>query len=272
MSATANSSVDQVFDVLALISASQEPIGVAQLARTLEVPTSTAHRVLATLEEAGYVTRDTTGTKYQLGLGAQELAHALLRRFPLQATSQPYLHRLAAATGETTVLCGRVGFYRVRLASAEGTSDVHAAPRLGQTARLGDTPGGRAILAFDDELRDAYLRWLGGGRASAAARALARDLDRIRKAGCVTDAYADGRANLAMPLCGPDGRAFASIAVEAAESAGGERAQRGRLARLRATVEELQELVRERPELASDPFAHIPPDELSPGFEPAPPR
>jgi DNA-binding IclR family transcriptional regulator len=225
--------------------------------------------VLATLEEAGYVTRDTTGTKYQLGLGAQELAHALLRRFPLQAVSQPSLHRLAAATGETVVLCGRVGFYRVRLASAEGTSDVHAAPRLGQTARLGDTSGGRAILAFDDELRVAYLRWLGGGRANAATRALARALDAIRKAGCVVETYEDGRANFAVPLCGPDGRAFASIAVEAAESSGGERVQRARLARLRETVEELQALVREQPELATDPFAHIPPEELSPGFEPA---
>jgi IclR family transcriptional regulator, KDG regulon repressor len=269
MSATANSSVDQVFDVLALVSASQEPIGLAQLARTLDVPTSTAHRVLATLEEAGYVTRDTTGTKYQLGLGAQELAHALLRRFPLQAASQPWLHRLAAATGETVVLCGRVGFYRVRLASAEGTSDVHAAPRLGQTARLGDTPGGRAILAFDDELRAAYLRWLGGGRANAATRALARALERIRRDGSIVETHDDGRANLAVPLCGPDGRAFASLVIEAAESSGGERTQRARLARLRSCAEELQALVAERPELAADPFAHIPPEELSPGFDPA---
>ena len=268
MSATANSSVDQVFDVLTLISASPEPIGVAQLARTLVVPTSTAHRVLATLEEAGYVTRDTTGTKYQLGLGAQEIAHALLRRFPLQAVAQPYLLRLAAATGETVVLCG-VGFYRVRLASAEGTSDVHAAPRLGQNGRLGDTPGGRAIVAFDDELRAAYLRWVGGGRATAATRALGRALDGIRKAGCVIETYDDGRANFAVPLRDADGRAIASLAVEAAESNGGARAQRARLARLRETARELETLVRERPELAADPFAHIPPQDLSPGFEPA---
>lgn len=268
MSATANSSVDQVFDVLALISASADPIGVAQLARTLDVPTSTAHRVLATLEEAGYVTRDTTGTKYQLGLGAQELAHALLRRFPLQPVSQPSLQRLAAATGETVVLCGRVGFYRVRLASAEGTSDVHAAPRLGQTARLGDTPGGRAILAFDDGLRAGYLRWLGGGRANAATRALQKQLDQVRKDGRVLETYDDGRTNLAVPLRDPDGHTFASIAVEAAESSGGERTQRARLARLRGTVEELEALVRERPELAADPFAHIPPEDLSPGFDP----
>lgn len=268
MSAIANSSVDQAFDVLALLSGSQEPTGVAQLARTLDVPTSTAHRVLATLEQAGYVTRDTTGTKYQLGLGAQELAHALLRRFPLQAAVQPYLHRLAAATGETVVLCGRVGFYRVRLASAVGASDVHAAPRLGQTARLGDTPGGRAILAFDEDLAARYLRWIGGGRrASGAARALQDQLDGIRSAGSVLETYDDGRANLAMPLRDADGRAFASLAVEAAESSGGERTQRARLARLRGCVEELQALVREQPELAVDPFAHIRPEELSPGFD-----
>lgn len=270
MSATASSSVDQVFDVLALISGGDEPIGVAQLARTLDVPTSTAHRVLATVEEAGYVTRDTTGTKYRLGLAAQELAHALLRRFPLQAASQPFLNRLAAATGETVVLCGRVGFYRVRMASAAGASDVHAAPRLGQTARLQDAPGGRAILAFlDAELRARYLRWSGRGRASAATRALSADLDAIRAQGHVLEAHDDGRANLALPLRDADGRTIASIAVEAAESSGGARTQRARLSRLRAIVGELEQLLRERPQLALDPFAHIPPEDLSPGFTPS---
>jgi IclR family transcriptional regulator, acetate operon repressor len=269
VSTAANSSVDQVFDVLAVLSASQEPIGVAQLARTLNVPTSTAHRVLATLQEAGYVARDTTGTKYQLGLGAQELTHALLRRFPLQTASQPFLRRLAAATGDTVVLTCRVGWYGVRMAGTEGWREIHSAPRLGQTTPLHGTPGGRAILAFLDEAtREGYLRWRAGGkRATAAVRAIRADVEVIREHGHVLDHGAEGRSDIALPLLDGAGEVAASIAIEAAEPDGGARAERTRISRARAVAAELEALLNERPELAIDPFEHLPSQELDPGFE-----
>jgi DNA-binding IclR family transcriptional regulator len=269
MSPATNSSVDQVFDVLSLLSGSVEPTGVAQLARAIGVPTSTAHRVLATLEEAGYVERDTTGTKYQLGLGAHELAHALLRRFPLQAASVPILRRLASATGETAVLNQRVGFYVVRVACAEGTSEVRAAPRLGQARQLEDTPGGRAMLAtLDDALQTRYVRWrAGGGPRTASARALRAELDTAGEDGYVLEAHEDGSADLSVALRGSDAQATGSITVEAYEL-GGARAAKARLVRLRASVQELEALLRERPELAFDPFGHVEPEELSPGFQP----
>lgn len=270
MTPAANSSVDQAFDVLALISASIEPVGVTQLARDLGVPTSTAHRVIATLEGAGYLSRDTTGSKYQLGLGAQEMAHALLRRFPLESASLPCLTKLAASTGETAVLCARIGFYRLRLASAEGTNDVHAAPRLGQTARLEETAGGRVILAFlDDDLRRRYMRWR-GKRGKPAARTLEEKLEAIRKRGYLLDDYDDGHSDLALPVQDDEGRVVASLVLEAAETKGGARGAKARMKRVRDAAGELERLMQERPALAADPFAHIPPEELSPGFDPTP--
>lgn len=270
MSTGTNSSVDQVFDVLALLSASDGPIGVAQLARTLDVPTSTAHRVLITLQEAGYVARDTTGTKYQLGLGAQELTHALLRRFPIQTASQPHLRRLAAATGDTVVLTGRIGWHAVRMASAEGWREIHAAPRLAHTSLLEGTPGGRAILAFlDPDLLDRYLRWRSGGsRLKAAVRTVRDDAQEIRARGHVQDAHPDGRCDIAFPLRDGSGCAIAAIAIESAEPDGGARGDRRRVARAEEIAGELEALMRERPELTADPFAHLPPEELDPGFTP----
>lgn len=269
MSAETSSSVDQAFDVLALLSEQDDSIGVAQLARRLGLPTSTAHRVLATLEDAGYVARDTTGAKYQLGLGAQELTHALLRRFPVRAASQPLLGRLAVETGETTVLGARVGFYYVRVASAEGTRDIHAAPRLGQTSLLEQTTGGRVILAFlDPDLRRRYLSWRAGrGLRSGAARALRSELDEIRRQGYALKRF-DSRCELALPVCDERGRVVASVAVEAAAAEAGARADRARLARARAAVREIDGLLREQPALARDPFGHIAPEELNPGFDP----
>jgi DNA-binding IclR family transcriptional regulator len=269
MAAEPNSSVDQVFDVLDVLSASAEPIGVAQLARTLDVSTSTAHRVLATLQEAGYVARDTTGAKYQLGLGAQELTHAFLRRFPIRNASQPHLRRLAAATGDTVALIGRVGWYGVRMAGIEGWREIHVTPRLGQTTLLEDTPGGRAILAFlDGGIRDGYLRWrTGGGRPNAAIRAVRAEADETRARGYAIGRFDDGRTDVAVPVRDGAGRVVASLAVEPASTDGGARAERTRIAKARAAAADLEALLLERPELGADPFAHLSPDQLDPGFD-----
>jgi IclR family acetate operon transcriptional repressor len=260
-----NSSVDQVFDMLSVLSARTEPIGVAELARTLDVPTSTAHRIVITLLEAGYASRDASGTKYQLGLGAQELAHALLGRFPVAVASQPVLTELAADTGSTALLVCRVGWYALRLAGAEGWREIHAAPRLGQTSLLEQTPGGLAILAAlaDGDRRD-YLAW----RPSKGAKALRAQLAEVEEQGVVFERHQDGRVDLAVAVSAPEGGVATAIVVEGAGPEGGARAQRSLTARARASTRQLEALLEDRPEAARDPFGYLPPAELSPGFDP----
>jgi IclR family transcriptional regulator, KDG regulon repressor len=270
MTTDTNTSVHQVFDVLDVLSSIDAPVGVSQLARRLGVPTSTAHRVLATLNEAGYAARDTTGTEYQLGLGAQELTHALIRRFPIQLASQPLLRPLASDTGDTVVLTCRVGWYGVRMAAIEGWREIHTAPRLGQATLLERTAGGRSILAFlDDAMRSDYVRWRAGGkRPNAALRAVRADLAAVAREGKVLDRQDDGRTDIALPVRDPGGRIIASIAVESAEPDTGARAERSRVARVQAVVGELETLVRREPNLAADPFAHLAPADLDPGIDP----
>jgi DNA-binding IclR family transcriptional regulator len=270
LSAETNSSVDQVFDVLEVLGRSDEPVGVAELARTLSVPTSTAHRVLLTLHQADYAARDTTGTKYQLGVAAQELVHAFLRRLPIQAPSQPFLRRLAAETGDTVLLTSRVGWYSVRIAGIEGWGEIHAAPRLGQSALLELTPGGLGILAFlEADLPDRYLRWRSGELGRAGIRQLRATLELSRERGYLLQTHGDGRADIAMPVRSTNGAVVASIVIEATDPEGRARAERRRIARIRATVTELEALVRRRGALATDPFAHVEPEELTLRPEPA---
>jgi DNA-binding IclR family transcriptional regulator len=265
-----NSSVDQVFDVLEVLGRSAEPVGVAQLARTLGVPTSTAHRVLLTLHQADYAARDSTGAKYELGVAAQELVHAFLRRFPIQAPSQPLLRRLAAETGDTVVLTSRVGWYSVRVAGFEGWGEIHAAPRLGQSALLELTPGGLGILAFlDADLSERYLRWRSGELGRAGIRQLRATLKSTVERGYVQQTHGDGRADIAMPVRSTNEAVVTSIVIEGTDLEGGARAERRRIARMRATVKELEGLLRRRGELATDPFAHVEPEELALGPEPA---
>jgi len=249
--------------VLEVLSRSDEPVGVAQLARLLSVPTSNAHRVLLTLYRADYAARDTTGTKYELGVAAQELVHAFLRRFPIQAPSQPMLRRLAAETGDTVVLTSRVGWYAVRIAGIEGSHEIHHAPRLGQSALLEATPGGLCILAFmDPALLGRYVRWRGDELTSDGIRQLNETLDSARERGYVLQAHRDGRADIAMPVRNTNRDVVSAIVIEAVDPEGGARAERHLVSRMRVTVKELEDLLSQRAELAIDPFAHVEPEDL----------
>jgi DNA-binding IclR family transcriptional regulator len=247
-----------------VLSRTDEPVGVAELARTLSVPTSNAHRVLLTLHQANYTARDTTGTKYQLGVAAQELVHAFLRRFPIQAPCQPSLRQLAAKTGDTAVLTSRVGWYAVRIAGIEGSREIHRAPRLGQSALLDTTAGGLGILAFvDEELAGRFLRRRSGELGRAGIRRLRETIASAREYGYVLQTHADRRADIAMPVRSADNAVVSSIVVEAADPAGGTMAERRRITVMRETVAELEDLISQREELATDPFAHVAPEEFT---------
>lgn len=261
------SSIDQVFDVLNLLSARSEPTGVAEIARGLEIPNSTAHRVIITLVEAGYASRDTSGAKYQLGPAAQEMAHALLGRFPVGVAGQASLSELAMDTGATAILVVRVGWYAVRIAGAEGWREIHAAPRLGQTSLLEHSLGGLAILSLlDPEMRRRYMAW----RPRKGAKQLRDRLEVRDEAGFSVERHDDGRYDLAIATSAPSGGVDAAVAVEGAGPEGGVRAERSLGSRVRAAAREIEALMAEQPEAARDPFGYLSPEDLDPGFDPAP--
>jgi len=265
MASEPNTSVDQIFDTLHLLVDSGQPSGVADVARDLGIPTSTAHRLLATINDAGFAVRDSTGTKYELGVRSHMLVHGLFRQFRIQPAAVPFLARLAKQLGETTALDVRVGWHVVRIAGFEGWNEIHAGTRIGQASPLASTAGGLAILAHlpADEV-EGYLRWEGGGRRSPSrTRALRGRLDEVSEAGWVREAGEDGdSAELAFPVR-LDGRAFAAICVDGTGPIVADPPRAADVSRARKVVEGLERAVAQDPALAHDPFAHLDADEVA---------
>jgi DNA-binding IclR family transcriptional regulator len=258
-----NTSVDQVFDAFNLLARGGS-LGVADVARELGIPTSTAHRVLATAFDSGFADRDPSGSKYELGARAHMLVHGLFRQFGVQAAALPYLTRIAADSGETTTLEVRLGWLAVRMVGFEGRNEIHAARLIGQTSRLADTAGGLAILAHLDEAElGRYLTWEGGGRRQAArTRAVGALLDAVRESGYARQPDPAGGAEVAFPVCF-EGRAVAAICIDGNGPLVSEAPQKSHVARVRKAVRELEGALAADPELARDPFSHLDPDELT---------
>jgi IclR family acetate operon transcriptional repressor len=95
-------SAERALALLASFDDSRTEIGVSEMAESLGVHKSTASRLAAALERAGYLTR--AGKRYRLGVELIRLGTLALRGFDVVATMQPAMEKLSQRTGETVNL------------------------------------------------------------------------------------------------------------------------------------------------------------------------
>lgn len=127
-------------------------LGVSQLSRLAGVPKSTAFRLLAYLEQSGFVERD--GRGYCLGRRLFELGNsvALCRPEGLRETAAPHLSNLfVAATGKAAVhLAVLEQTDIVYLEKIAGPNTVRVPTRVGGRMNAACSGLGKAILGFSD--------------------------------------------------------------------------------------------------------------------------
>jgi DNA-binding IclR family transcriptional regulator len=90
--------------VLEAFSITEPVLGVTDIARRVDLHKSSVSRILATLERAGYVDRDDSTGRFQLGLGLIALTGPLLANLDVRRVAQPELEELTRRTGETSAL------------------------------------------------------------------------------------------------------------------------------------------------------------------------
>lgn len=76
----------------------------AELARKLQIPTSSCSYVLGRLERAGYLRRSQEDRAYELGLRILDLAHSFLYATGLRTLAAPILHDLSTKTGQSVLV------------------------------------------------------------------------------------------------------------------------------------------------------------------------
>jgi DNA-binding IclR family transcriptional regulator len=92
-------SAERALALLASFDESRAEIGVSEMAKSLGVHKSTASRLAAALERAGFLARG--GKRYRLGVELIRLGTLALRGFDVVATMQPAMEKLSQQTGET---------------------------------------------------------------------------------------------------------------------------------------------------------------------------
>jgi DNA-binding IclR family transcriptional regulator len=140
--------VDSTLDVLELLAAEAQPVGVSEVAERLGISAPGAHRMLAALRERGYAEQDPRSSRYSIGLRAFGLATLSASRRDLREKALPHIRELNEATGETVHLAVHDGDSVIYLEKAESRHPVAPVSRIGDRAPAHLVATGRAILAW----------------------------------------------------------------------------------------------------------------------------
>jgi DNA-binding IclR family transcriptional regulator len=143
-----SSTVAKAIGILDILATKAEVgISLAELSSLIDMPKSSTHRYLATLQELRLAERK-DGDRYCLGTKLIELAGSFLVHSDLRNESQAILNELAEKTGETIHLAVPSGTEVVYIAKVESKHALGMFSHIGARLPMYCTALGKAILAF----------------------------------------------------------------------------------------------------------------------------
>ena len=211
--------LDRAFAVLDLLGESEIPLGLAQVATSLGLHKSTAHRFLMVLERHHMVERTVSG-KFRLGLRLFEFGNRAIEQYDLRDRAQPHLRKLVAETDETAHLCILEQAHIIYLDKIEPMRSVRMITRVGASNPVHCTSVGKAILAFLPEERIAdvikrtrFERFT--NRTIGSAEALRTEIEKTRRRGYAVDdeELEEGLRCIAVPVLDGQRNPVAAVSV-----------------------------------------------------------
>jgi IclR family pca regulon transcriptional regulator len=210
--------------LLSYFNAERPALRVKDLVDLSGIPMPTTFRLIATLEEEGYLERTVDG-RVRPGTRVLALGFAAMQGLDLVQISEPVLRDLAAATGETVnlgVLYGDQVLFVARI--PRGNALVAANLRVGSTVPAVFSSIGKMILAylgpeeFDQLISAESFRGIWGPRAVRTLEALQVQLESARRDGYLVqrEEAVPGLSSIAAPVRQAGGVISAAINVAVA--------------------------------------------------------
>lgn len=212
--------LEKTLRVLDLFTVEHPSWSVSEVARELEMPTATTHRIIRALEGRSYLTR--IDSRYRLGFAAVDLGRRAMASVDLRSRLAPVLRSLSRATGETVLLnvYDETNHGSLCIDRIEATHDLRLTIQIGRVTPIHAGASAKALLAFLDEptIAEALaqpMEKLAPGTIIGTGE-LRKDLARIRRRGWASS-YEENNAGawgLAAPIL-VNGQPVASVGLAA---------------------------------------------------------
>ena len=171
-----------VQNALSLLEAFHDEVelGVSELSRRLNLHKNNVFRLLATLEQDGYIEQSDSTDRYRLGPRCLELGRSFARGSRLLERARPILEELAADLGETAHLGVMHDFEVVHLDGEQPSQMVLASSRVGRRLPVHNTALGKVLIGCaDEETRMAYDTQVVADGLASSTEATITDRDKL---------------------------------------------------------------------------------------------
>ena len=185
-------SVDRALLIIETLAEDDEGYRLSDLAVRTGLSTSTAHRLLTTLEKRRFVQFDRDGSKWHVGAQSFVVGSTFVRRRNFATQAMPYLRKLRDQTRETANLAVVDDESIIVLTRMESREIMRSLTKVGGRVAMVASGVGKAVLAtYSDEDVNAIIRRQGMPRLTEKSivrpGALFKELETIRRQGYAVD-------------------------------------------------------------------------------------
>lgn len=139
--------VERALDILICFTKNSE-LALTEISSLIGLHKSTVHRLLATLEDKGFVVRNPETEKYRLGLKIWELSMHLSQSDDPAIRLLPAMEELRDRLGETVSLYLRDGAERLRIQAVQSNQAIRRVAQVGVRLPLSVGASSKVLVAF----------------------------------------------------------------------------------------------------------------------------
>ena len=212
-------SLARAVSVLECFSQKEPELGVTEIADRLKMQKSTVYNILTTFQSLGYLIKNPSNNKYQLGYKLLHLGYIVSSNMSIRQQFIPHMKQIANACGEVCYL-GLLDRMEVLYVEAVyPNSQIQMRNSLGERAPLHCTGLGKAMLAHmkPEEIREVLSGPLPGFTKCTITdpAVLSNELEEIRNNGYAVDnmEHEFGIRCVAVPFFSMDGSVMGAVSV-----------------------------------------------------------
>ncbi len=144
-------SIIRAFSILEQFNLSNYELGITELKEKTQLPFSTLHRLLSTLQSIGYISQNSENDKYSLGYKLMVLGNNVRFTNELKTISKPYIVELSEKYNETVHLAIEIDKLLFCLDKIEVLNrGISVTPNFGKTMNLYASGVGKTLLAYSN--------------------------------------------------------------------------------------------------------------------------
>lgn len=184
-------SIDRALDIIEVLSDESEGLGVTEIANRIGLHKSTAHRIITTMTNRGYLNKNESGN-YQIGLKLIEAVSCYINSLELQTEARPYIAKITGELGLTSHLGVLDGDQVVYIEKMDVFSNVRMYSQIGLHVHAYSCSLGKCLLSnySAEDLRKimancSFTRFT--NKTICSIEDLMSDLELVRKRGWAID-------------------------------------------------------------------------------------